>query len=183
LIRGISTDSNLGILKPLWSRRPDGRWAIHDMKGINLKPKDGFASDFFPFESGLELMTQTPPQNLRDLFASFGSTDFLLKQSIVPVIAWVVGEKIVRCIGTAFVVSASGYIITASHVLLDPQESGYGKIDRAQDQRETVSDLLMGVIIPVNPATGVRGFEIVPSRRRGIGGAGKKVHCSTRLTS
>lgn len=132
------------------------------MKGINLKPKDGFASDFFPFESGLELMTQTPPQNLRDLFASFGSTDFLLKQSIVPVIAWVVGEKIVRCIGTAFVVSASGYIITASHVLLDPQESGYGKIDRAQDQRETVSDLLMGVIIPVNPATGVRGFEIVP---------------------
>jgi len=157
----MSTSSNLSILKPLWSRRQDGRWSIHDIKGINLKPKEGFAPDFFPIESGLELMTPTPPKNLHDLFVSFGSTEFLLKQSVVPVVAWADGADIVRCIGTAFVVSASGYIITASHVLLDPQESGYGKVERGEGQRETVSGLLMGVMIPINPATGVRAFEII----------------------
>ncbi len=125
----MSANSNRCILKPLWSRRPDGRWAVYALKGINLKPKKRFSSDFFPFESDLELMTSTPPKNPRDLFASFGSTEFLLKQSIVPVVAWADGANTVRCIGTAFVASASGYIVTASHVLLDPQESGYGKVE------------------------------------------------------
>ena len=35
------TDFDLAILKPLWSRRPDGRWAIYDMKGISAKAEDG----------------------------------------------------------------------------------------------------------------------------------------------
>jgi hypothetical protein len=156
------TDFDLAIHKPLWSRRPDGHWAIHDVKGIRLMPKMGCSPDFFAFESDMELMTTTPPTNLHDLFASFGSTDFLVKQSILPVVAWVDGEDTVRCIGTAFVVSASGYVITASHVLLDPQESGYGKVDGRVGQREIQSGLLMGVIIPVNPATGVKAFNIVP---------------------
>jgi len=157
------TDFDLAILKPLWSRLPDGRWALHDMKGIRLKPKTGCSLDFFAFESDMELMTSTPPKNLHDMFASFGSTDFLVKQSILPVVAWVDGEETVRCIGTAFVVSASGYVITASHVLLDPQESGYGKVEARVGQREIQSGLLlMGVIIPLNPATGVNAFHIVP---------------------
>jgi hypothetical protein len=157
------TDFDLAFLKPLWSRRPDGRWALHDMKGIRLKPKTGCSPDFFAFESDMELMTSTPPKNLHDMFASFGSTDFLVKQSILPVVAWVEGEDTVRCIGTAFVVSASGYVITASHVLLDPQESGYGKVEALGGNREIQSGLLlMGVIIPLNPATGVNAFHIVP---------------------
>ena len=92
------TDFDLAILKPLWSRRPDGRWAIYDMKGIQLKPKTGCSPDFFAFESDMELMTSTPPKNLHDMFASFGSTNFLVKQSILPVVAWVNGEDTVRCI-------------------------------------------------------------------------------------
>jgi hypothetical protein len=160
----VRTDSDLAILKPLWSRRPDGRWAIYDAKGIQLKPKTGCSPDFFAFESDMELMTSTPPKNLQDMFASFGSTDFILKQSILPVVAWVNGERTVRCIGTAFVVSASGYVVTASHVLLDPQESGYGKATVRIGQREIQSGLLvMGVIIPLNTAaTGVKAFHVVP---------------------
>jgi hypothetical protein len=88
-----------------------------------LKPRAGFAADFFPYQSQLELMTSSPATtNIYELFTSFGSTDFLLKQSILPVVAWVEGEPAIRCIGTAFVISCTGYIITACHVLLDPQD-------------------------------------------------------------
>jgi len=158
----MSKNAGLSILKPLWSRLPDGRWAIHDMKGIDLKPKKGFGPDFFPLDSDLELMSTTPPRNLEDFFASFGPTDFLMKQSILPVVAWVDGADRVRCIGTAFVVSASGYIVTASHVLLDPQESGYVKVETRDGQQELQSGVMMGVIIPLSPASGLSGFKIIP---------------------
>jgi hypothetical protein len=158
----MSGTSGISILKPLWSRLPDGRWSICGVKGIQLKPKKGFSPDFFAFESDLELMTPTPPKNLGDFFASFGSTDHLLKQSILPVVAWPLGADSVRCIGTSFVVSASGYVVTASHVLLDPQESGYAKPKVREGNADIQPDLLMGVAIPVNPATGTRGFHIVP---------------------
>ncbi len=153
---------NLSILKSFWVRRADGRWAIHDMKEIVLTPKEGFAPDYFAFEFELTLMTSTPPRNVVDLFSSFGSTDYLLKQSIVPVVALVPTENVMRCIGTAFIVSASGYVVTASHVLLDPKESGYGKFKKIAERNEGYSGMTLGVIIPVNPARGVRAFEILP---------------------
>jgi hypothetical protein len=149
-------------MKTLWTRRADGRWAIHDAKGITLKPKAGFEPDYFVFNSDMELMTSSPPKNLSDLFASFGSTDFLMKQSIVPVVAWVHRAPSIRCIGTAFVVSCTGYVITASHVLLDPQESGYGKVVGRNGNIETVDGMIMGVLMPVNPASGIKGFKILP---------------------
>lgn len=150
---------HIGILKSLWARRSDGRWAIHDMKGITFKPKAGFESDYFAFESSLELMTSTPPHG--DLFSAFGSTDFLVKQSIVPVVAWVPGASTIRCIGTGFVVSCTGYVITASHVLLDPQESGYANVVQRDGVVETIDGVVMGVLMPINPATGLRGFRML----------------------
>lgn len=152
----------LSILKPLWTRRLDGAWAIHGMKGIDLKPKAGFEPDYFAFESDLELMTNSPPKNLGDLFSSFGTTDFLLKESIVPVVAWVTGEKEIRVIGTAFVVSASGFVVTASHVLLDPYESGYSKLIREEGQPDRHEGLMFGVIIPINAARAHKSHYILP---------------------
>jgi len=129
------------------------------MKGITLKPKAGFESDYFAFESSLELMTPTPPH--ADLFSAFGSTDFLVKQSIVPVVAWVPGASTIRCIGTGFIVSCTGYMITASHVLLDPQERGYGNVVRREGAVEMIDGVAMGVLMPINPATGMRGFKMM----------------------
>jgi len=60
-----------------------------------------------------------------------GTTDFFLKQSILPVIACVDGEPLITCIGTAFVISCTGYLMTACHVIVDPKERGYGQVTRA----------------------------------------------------
>jgi hypothetical protein len=106
--------TEIGVLKPLWSRLPDGRWGIHGLKGIPLKPKAGHDADFFAFDSKMEMLTTTPPTNQGDMFASFGPTDFLMKQSIVPVVAWVPGAPSMCCIGTGFIVSCTGYVVTAT---------------------------------------------------------------------
>lgn len=152
-------DQTPAILKPLWARRPDGGWYIHALKSIRLKPKIGHKADYFAFESALELMTPTPPQ---DFLSAFGSTDYLLKQSILPVAAWIHGEKKIRIIGTAFVVSASGYLVTASHVVLDPDESGYARLTRQDGQPDRHEGLVFGVILPIHPAMGHKGFQIIP---------------------
>ena len=149
----MSLDSEIGILKTLWGRGNDGRWIITSLKAIDLKRSAGFEPDFFRFESEMELLTQSP-RNMHEFFTSFGPTDFLLKQSIVPVVAWVNGENSIRCIGTAFVISCTGYVMTACHVLLDPQERGYGKVIRDGNALFFGKPLKMGVFIPMNPASG-----------------------------
>lgn len=155
-------DKNIGILKSIWTRRPDGRWGVHGMKGLMLKPKAGYNADYFAFESEMELLTSSPPANLTDMFSSFGPTDFLVKQSIVPVVAWVTGATSIRCIGTAFIVSCTGYVVTASHVLLDPQENGYAHAVSDGGRIELIDNMMMGVIVPLSPATGINGFRVIP---------------------
>src|SRR5262245_34499187 len=144
---------NVGILKSLWRKDRDGRWCIHAAKGLTLKPRAGFDPDFFRFENQIELMTSHPSGiSISDLLSSFGPTDFLMKQSILPVVAWVAGESVIRCIGTAFVISCTGYLITACHVLLDPQDREYAKVTRGDSAVRFLDGIVMGVLIPINPA-------------------------------
>jgi len=131
-------------------------------KGIDLIPKPGYGRDYFTFDSKMEMLTSRPPMNPGDMMRSFGPTDYLMKQSILPVVAWPAGGGHIKCIGTAFVVSCSGYIVTAAHVLLDPQESGYGKVTADDGVIQVLDDTLLGVTIPVSPASGLDGFQIVP---------------------
>lgn len=148
-----ATSPEIGILKSLWSRRADGRWAITDAKGIHFKPKAGFDSTYFAFESDVELLTTTPSRNLIEMSASFGLTDFLMKQSVVPVVAWNDNDAVIRCIGTASIISCSGYVLTAAHVIMDPYDSGYGAslVDGQMRWRDGFN---FGVLIPVNPGFG-----------------------------
>jgi hypothetical protein len=83
----------------------------------------------------------------------------LLKQSILPVVAWVEGESAIRCIGTAFMISCTGYLITACHVLLDPQDRTYAKVVRGDNAVRFLDGILMGVLVPINPASGYSGFR------------------------
>lgn len=154
--------SKIEISKTLWARQKDGRWGIHDLKGLPLTPKKNSEADFFTFESEMNLLTNSPPKNIHDVFASFGPTDFLMKQSILPVVASVPNEDFIRCIGTAFVISCTGYVMTACHVLLDPVESDYGKVVRKENTIFFMNELWMGVLIPINPAYGVKGFKFFP---------------------
>jgi hypothetical protein len=152
-------DLEVAILKSLWSRTNDGRWGVNALKGLPLRPREGFDAKFFKFKNETSLLTSTPPKNIHDAFSGFGQTDFFLKQSILPVVALVDGEMQFRCIGTAFVISCTGYLMTACHVIVDPQESGYGQATPGPTGKMVMQGLKMGVLIPLSPAYGVSGFR------------------------
>jgi hypothetical protein len=163
----------ISILKSIWSRRPDGIWYGHDLKGIDLKPRPGFASDYFLFESEIELMTHTPSRNIHEALASFGSTDFLMKQSVVPVVVWQEEDQFIRCVGTASVISCSGYVMTAAHVLLDPFDSGRGGM-RKGNGLQFAETLHFGVFMPTSPAYGTHGFRFFPFEKLWLWGNWKE---------
>jgi Trypsin-like peptidase domain len=152
----------VGIMKTLWARSPEGKWGIHGLKSLALRPKADNDSDFFTFEDQVELLTDRPSGGIHELFSAFGTTSFLVKQSVMPVVVSVTNDSLLRFIGTAFVISCTGYVATACHVILDPVERKYGQIHR-QGNTITVSDnVSMGVIIPANPAYGARLFRYFP---------------------
>jgi hypothetical protein len=85
-----------------------------------------------------------------------------MKQSILPVVAWVKNKKFIRCTGTAFVISCSGYVMTACHVLLDLKERDYGKVVREGSLLTFMDNLSVGVFIPLSPAYGRRALAYLP---------------------
>ena len=62
--------------------------------------------------------------------------------------AWVAKEDFIRCIGTAFVISCTGYIMTACHVLLDPKDRNYGKVEREGNILKFLGDFYDGCSNP-----------------------------------
>jgi hypothetical protein len=158
-------DTSVSILKVLWGRQRDGQWGSTGMKSLSLKPRAGFSPTFFKFESRVELLTEHPQGGFDQILSSFGTVDFLLKQSILPVVAWVDGDDTFRRIGTAAVISCSGYLVTAAHVLTDPQERGYGDVSRQGNVLVAGDRLHMGVLIPKHPASGSAGFSFFSFER------------------
>ena len=158
-------DDKIGILKSIWRKSEAGGWATHDLQGINLKPKTGFSKDYFKIESEINLMTQRPGHIMNNLFATFGTTEFLVRQSIVPVVAWNDGDEEMRCIGTGFFISASGLLMTAAHVLRDPVDENYTSTTRVKDAHKLSEDLHFGVLLPANPAMKTAPFQMHPLMR------------------
>lgn len=162
------------VLKTLWTRPVSGKWEISALKALSLTPSDGYGSDYFALSNRVELLTNSPRGlSAADLSGSFGSTSFLLKQSIVPVVALVDGETEVRVIGTAFFISASGLLMTACHVLLDPEDRGYGDVTNDGGVVRFGQGLQMGVLIPLNPAFGKGRFQFAPFHASKFWGAWK----------
>lgn len=158
-------DKSVAILKTIWSKKRDGRWGIRGMNSLTLTPKEGHDGDYFAFTGDTGepvLMTSTPTGfSPGELFRSFGSTNFLMKQSIVPIVAWIHDESVMRTIGTGFFVSCTGYLMTACHVVLDPEEGGYGKVLREGNRLRLLDGVHMGVLVPINPATGQKGVAFL----------------------
>jgi hypothetical protein len=176
-------DMGIGILKMLWGRQKDGRWGITSMKGLDLKPQAGADPKFFRYESQMALLTNRPRGTIEDILSSFGPTDFLMKQSILPVVAWMEGDSAIRCIGTATVISCSGLVMTACHVLLDPVERKYGKVVRQGDAMLFGPELNRVSSFQVARHLKCAASDSSPLSDAGIGANGRKAHSFTSTTS
>lgn len=156
----------LGVLKSIWKKDKAGQWVIHDLQGIDLRPKKDFGQDYFKIQSEMSLLTQRPGPIIEDFFSTFGETEFLLKQSIVPVVAWNEGDSEIKCIGTGFFISASGYLMTAAHVLRDPVHEKYTELTQIGDHDFRLGKTLrLGVVLIPNPAMRNAPFNIHPALR------------------
>lgn len=156
----------IGILKSIWKKNEAGVWTGHDLKSIALKPRNGFSESYFKIENEVNLMTQRPGHIMNNFFATFGTTEFLIRQSIVPIVAWNEGDDEIRCIGTGFFISASGLLMTAAHVLRDPVDENYTSLTRvANNAHRLGEDLHFGALLPANPAMKNAPFAIHPAMR------------------
>lgn len=161
-----SSKDEIEILKSIWTKNATGVWAGHDLKGLALKPRNGFEKDYFKIENEMNLMTQSPGPIMNNFFATFGGTEFLVRQSIVPVIAWNDGDKEIRCIGTGFFISASGLVMTAAHVIRDPVDENYASVTQVdKNSHRLEGNLHFGILLPANPAMKNAPFEM-PSEIR-----------------
>jgi Trypsin-like peptidase domain len=143
----------IAILKSLWKKNQAGVWTVHDFKGIDLNPEEGFEPDYFKIKDEMILLTQQPGPVITDFFATFGHTEFLVRQSIVPIVAWNEGDRGMRCIGTGFFISASGLLMTAAHVVRDPIDDEYADFTKIGERAfKFDKSLHMGVMLPANPA-------------------------------
>jgi hypothetical protein len=139
----------LALLKAHFRKSKDGGWTIEAVKSIPLKPRgsDGH-SGFFTIDD--DLVVAQP--------ALIGTIKFLLGQSIVPVVAHVPGERVLRCLGTGFFISCSGLLVTAAHVITDPIERQYGAVNELDNRTWHFGDLTLGVMIPLNPVLQGAGY-------------------------
>ena len=140
--------SKLELLKLHFDKKKKGKWGIAAMKGIPLIAREGAGDGFFPIQD--DLVVAQP--------AFVGTIKSVLGQSIVPVVAHVQGERLLRCLGTGFFVSCSGLLITAAHVISDPIERQYGGIKELDDLTWHARDLHIGVMIPLNPLLQTKGY-------------------------
>ena len=157
------TSDTIGVLKSIWKKNEAGLWVGHDLKGLDLKPREGFSKDYFKLESEVSLLTEMPGPVMNNFFATFGTTEFLLRQSIVPVVAWNDGDQEIRCIGTGFFISASGLLMTAAHVLRDPVDENYTSLTRVDTNAHRFDEKLhFGILLPGNPAMRNAPFDVHP---------------------
>jgi hypothetical protein len=162
-----NASDQIGILKSIWAQNNAEKWILHSLKGIDLKPRKGFTNRYFKIEDELILLTDRPGPIMNNLFASFGTTEFLVRQSIVPIVAWNDGDSEIRCIGTGFFISATGLLMTAAHVVRDPVDEKYADVTRIDAQSSQLGETLhFGIMLPANPAMRNAPFGDIPQEIR-----------------
>lgn len=131
------TAQDVQLLKLHFGRDTAGRWSISDMSSLTLKARDASAEAFFAIDDDLVLSQP----------ATFGTTTHFLRQSIVPIVAHVQGENVLRCLGTGFFISCSGLLVTAAHVVTDPIERQYGGLNELDGLTWHTDELHLGVLL------------------------------------
>jgi len=138
----------LEFLRIYFGKSAEGVWAVQGLKSIPLKSGGTEGGGLFAIED--DLVVAQP---------SFLETvHFALGQSIVPMVALVPEERVLRCLGTGFFISCTGLLVTAAHVITDPIEREYGGVRELEDRTWYFGDLKLGVMIPLNPVTQGHGY-------------------------
>ncbi len=137
------------LLKLHFGSRKDGVWAGDAIFPLPLRSSSGGKDRHF-FRIKDEPVVQQP--------ALLGTTSYFLGQSIVPLVAQVPGEPVLKCLGTGFFISCSGLLVTAAHVLTDLIEKGYDGIEELDDRSWRLENFTLGVMIPLNPFLQGAGF-------------------------
>ena len=143
----------IAILKSIWRKDEKGAWIVHDSQALKLIPRAGFDANYFKVKNDVNLLTSQPGKIFENVFATFGTTEFLVRQSIVPIVSWHDGDTEARSIGTGFFISASGLLMTAAHVIRDPVDEGHTKLTPMGEKSFKFDESLrFGIILPANPA-------------------------------
>jgi hypothetical protein len=137
----------LQLLKLHFGDRKDGAWTGDAIFPLQLRSAEGTES-FFRIKD--DPVVQQP--------ALLGTTSHFLGQSIVPVVAQIPGEPILRCLGTGFFISCSGLLVTAAHVISDLIERQFGGIKELDDRSWHFGSLKIGVLVPLNPLLQAAGY-------------------------
>lgn len=136
------------ILATAWRRDPlNGSWLMDGMESLTFPAPDGAERARFHVLRNAEIRPLLERGTVHDVQSTFGTVESLIKRRILPVVAWVDGEPSMRSIGTAFVISCSGYVATACHVLLDPFDSDYGKGRVSRTGIHYRDDVNIGVLV------------------------------------
>lgn len=132
---------SLELLKLWFGPRTERGWEIASLAPMTLRAETSVNPGFYSIRD--EMVVMQP--NIA------GTTNFILGQSIVPIVCQVAGEPTLRCLGTGFFISCSGLLITAAHVITDPIERQYGGMREEDHITWRATDLTLGVMIPLNP--------------------------------
>jgi S1-C subfamily serine protease len=138
-----------GILATAWRRHPvNGSWLMDGMESLMFPAPGGAGAAKFHALRNAEISRPLLTQGTyHEVQSTFGTVESLIKRRILPVVAWVNGDLSMKCIGTAFVISCSGYVVTACHVLLDPLDSGYGNVRVSGTAIHYADNVNIGVLI------------------------------------
>lgn len=149
------------MLKPIFGRRNGATWGIEHLVVVPLQARDAGSAEFYPVQDDVVL---AQPNYLSTVLAVLGET-------IVPVVAIDPNEDVIRCLGTGFFISCSGFLITAGHVITDPIERRYGGVRETERGNWLMDELKIGVMISMHPFFQGRGYLFRPIEWAGFLGA------------
>ena len=151
------------ILKTTWIKDQAGLWRINELRELELRPRSGYTNQYFKINNDTISLPKAQRPAPLEFFSLFGTPEFVLRQSIVPIVAWNDGDDEVKCIGTGFFISTTGHLMTAAHVSLDPVDGKYTSVTEVDEASQTLgSTLQFGILLPANPAIKSAPFEIQP---------------------
>lgn len=143
------------MLKIVYTEYPDGTWKQKGMFKIPICPDGGSPSDFFKIEN----------INIHVDNICSDYSDKLISESIVPIVFKSEDSPIFTSIGTAFFISCSGILVTATHVLSDIINHNVNNFD---DSNLKICGIDLGIMVPLQDSKEDGVCTFLPIKSTGL---------------